>query len=66
MTGTEFTKAFDEWQLKWAGFLNEKTVSVSQKTGKRRQNYTHKRLRSAWLSIKRHLLICLLLRIIRT
>ena len=55
MTGAEFTKVLDGWQLKWADFLNEKTVAVSQKTGKKRQNYTHKRLRSAWLSIQRHL-----------
>jgi hypothetical protein len=55
LTRVEFTKLFENWLLKWDFFLNEKSVFVSQTTGKKRQVYTHKRLRSAFLSIQRHL-----------
>ena len=51
----EFTKFFEEWQIKWNDFLNERTISVSKTTGKKRQIYTNKRLRSAVLSLKKHL-----------
>jgi hypothetical protein len=45
----EFTALLEDWYLKWADFLNERTQ------GKKRNIYTHKRLRSAYLSLKRHL-----------
>ncbi|GHT57457.1 hypothetical protein AGMMS49982_24370 [Bacteroidia bacterium] len=47
----DFTKALNDWQLKWSYFLNER--SISAKTGK--TFYTHKKLRSAYLSLKRNL-----------
>jgi len=47
-TKVEFTELLEKWHLKWANFLNERTP------GKKRI-YTHKRLRSAYLSLKRHL-----------
>lgn len=46
-----FIGAFKDWRDKWAYFLEER--SVDPKTGKSR--YTHKRLRSAYLSIKRNM-----------
>lgn len=45
-----FTDAFKLWCRTWSDFLNEKTTS---ETG--RSSYTHKRLRSARDSIRRHL-----------
>jgi hypothetical protein len=44
-----FTGMLEKWYLKWGNFLNEQTE------GKKRKVYTHKRLRSAYLSLKRHL-----------
>ncbi|MDR1864955.1 MAG: hypothetical protein LBR08_05215 [Bacteroidales bacterium] len=55
LSRTEFTTLFKEWQIKWEYFLNERKISVLKTTGKKRQIYTHKRLRSAVLSIKKHL-----------
>ena len=46
-----FVKAFEQWYSKWEKFLKER--SVSETTNK--SYYTHKRLRSAWLSLKRNL-----------
>jgi hypothetical protein len=48
-TRTSFTELLEGWYLKWGDFLNERTE------GKKRKVYTHKRLRSAYLSLKRHL-----------
>jgi hypothetical protein len=45
----EFIVLLEKWYLKWFDFLNEQTE------GKKRKVYTHKRLRSAYLSLKRHL-----------
>lgn len=45
-----FTDAFSLWCRTWKDFLNEKTTSESG-----RVSYTHKRVRSARDSIKRHL-----------
>lgn len=47
-----FTGALDDWFSKWEGFLNERTTNSV--TGKR--HYTHKRLRSAYRSLKNNLL----------
>lgn len=47
----EFCLAFKNWCEKWKTFLNEKTLSESGKTS----FYTHRNLRSARDSIKRHL-----------
>jgi hypothetical protein len=47
----EFVMLFEEWQDKWIDFLNERTKN--ELTGK--THFTHKKLRSAWLSIKRNL-----------
>ncbi len=46
-----FIGAFDEWFVKWSDFLKERTKD--KRTGK--SHYTHPRLRSAYLSIKRNM-----------
>lgn len=46
-----FEGALNEWHLKWQAFLNERTVN--EQTGK--SHYTHKRLRSAYRSLKTNL-----------
>ena len=46
-----FTNLFLTWEIKWADFLKER--SFKQKTDK--THYTHKRLRSAYLSLKRNM-----------
>ena len=46
-----FVGTFHEWMDKWNDFLKER--SIEPKTGKTR--YTHQRLRSAYLSIKRNM-----------
>lgn len=46
-----FIGMFDEWLAKWHDFLNERTRDT--KTGK--THYTHSKLRSAYLSIKRNM-----------
>ncbi len=46
-----FEGALNEWHLKWKPFLNERTVN--EETGK--SFYTHKRLRSAYRSLKTNL-----------
>jgi hypothetical protein len=43
-----FEGGLDLWFLKWESFLNERTVNIQ--TGK--SHYTHKRLRSAYRSLK--------------
>ena len=50
-TKNEFLKSLNNWHLRWSDYLNERNLSTS--TGK--TYYTHKRLRSAYLSLKRHL-----------
>lgn len=50
-TEAEFTLRFTDWFTKWDSFLKEK--SLNEKTGK--YIYTHRKLRSARDSIKRHL-----------
>ena len=47
----EFTNNLNIWYLRWENYLNERSKSSS--TGK--TYYTHKRLRSAYLSLKKHL-----------
>ncbi len=54
LTGTDkesFIGAFEQWHRKWETFLAERTVD--KLTGKK--HYTHKRLRSAYLSLKRNM-----------
>ncbi|MDR2148012.1 MAG: hypothetical protein LBE91_16305 [Tannerella sp.] len=51
LTENEFIESFQEWQDKWSLFLKERTKDVA--TG--RSHFTHKKLRSAWLSTQRHL-----------
>ena len=46
----EFENALNSWHLRWFDYLNERSRSPT--TGK--TYYTHKRLRSAYLSLKRH------------
>ena len=50
-TEAQFTASFSAWCEKWETFLKEKTLN--EKSG--RYAYTHRRLRSARDSIKRHL-----------
>jgi hypothetical protein len=47
----EFSEKLDAWHIQWLFFVNERSVSGT--TGK--SYYTHKRLRSAYLSVKRNL-----------
>jgi hypothetical protein len=47
----EFIILFEQWKEKWTDFLNERTKD--ELTGK--TYFTHKKLRSAYLSIKRNL-----------
>ena len=47
----DFINSLNNWHLRWSDYLNERSKSPS--TGK--TYYTHKRLRSAYLSLKRHL-----------
>lgn len=46
-----FTGCLKEWNDKWKNFLNERTIN--EETGK--SHYTHKKLRSAYNSLKRNL-----------
>lgn len=46
-----FEGGLDHWYIKWKSFLNERTIN--EKTGK--SHYTHKRLRSAYRSLKTNL-----------
>jgi hypothetical protein len=50
-TKSEFVNILNNWYLRWSDYLNERSRSSS--TGK--SYYTHKRLRSAYLSLKKHL-----------
>ena len=45
-----FIGAFDEWQNKWESFLKERTYDYNGKS-----RYTHKNLRSAYLSLRRNM-----------
>jgi hypothetical protein len=50
-TKTEFINSLNNWYLRWNDYLNERSKSpTTNKT-----SYTHKRLRSAYLSLKKHL-----------
>jgi hypothetical protein len=51
LTAKHFVTSFEAWENKWNDFLKERTKEES--TGK--THYTHKKLRSAWLSIRRNL-----------
>ncbi|MDR2149042.1 MAG: hypothetical protein LBE91_21585 [Tannerella sp.] len=51
LSENEFIKLFQKWEDKWSLFLKERTKDGT--TGK--SHFTHKKLRSAWLSVKRHL-----------
>jgi hypothetical protein len=51
ITKIEFVSSLNNWHIRWFDYLNERSKSPS--TGK--TFYTHKRLRSAYLSLKRHL-----------
>lgn len=46
-----FVGAFEEWHGRWSKYLNERT----EVTGTGKTHYTHKPLRSAYLSIRRNL-----------
>ena len=45
-----FIEALEEWYTKWEGFLKERTITEDGKS-----HYTHKTLRSAFLSLKRNM-----------
>ncbi|MEG1405574.1 MAG: hypothetical protein RSC34_03065, partial [Alistipes sp.] len=46
-----FVGVLDQWHLRWQMFLKERTKDVATN----RTSYTHKRLRSAYLSLKRNM-----------
>jgi hypothetical protein len=48
---SDFVNELNNWYLRWVDYLNERGQSAT--TGK--TYYTHKRLRSAYLSLKWHL-----------
>jgi hypothetical protein len=50
-TKNEFVVQFEAWENKWLSFLRER--SIDSRTDK--SYFTHKKLRSAWLSIKNNL-----------
>jgi len=50
-TRMEFANSLNSWNIRWMDYLSERSRSSS--TGK--TFHTHKRLRSAYLSLKRHL-----------
>ena len=45
-----FVGAFEEWEKRWSEFLKEKSLRDDGKA-----TYRHKRLRSAWLSVKHNM-----------
>ena len=45
-----FIGLFNEWQIKWENFLKERTID-----GKGKSRYTHQKVRSAYLSLKRNM-----------
>lgn len=47
----EFVAKFEAWERKWLLFLRERSIDELTK----KSYYTHKKLRSAWLSIKNNL-----------
>lgn len=49
-----FTEGLDAWHEKWSSFIEEKTA-YEFVTGKRKCFYTHKRVRSAYRSLKTNL-----------
>jgi DNA-binding transcriptional ArsR family regulator len=51
LTEIEFITFFHKWENKWIPFLKERTKD--EETGK--SHFTHKKLRSAWLRVKRYL-----------
>jgi len=51
LSSKEYITRFEAWENKWSSFLKERTID--NQTNK--SHYTHKKLRSAWLSIKRNL-----------
>ncbi|MDR2835966.1 MAG: hypothetical protein LBV69_07220 [Bacteroidales bacterium] len=51
LSKAEFTKGLENWYLKWSDFFNQRSISTT--TGK--TFFTHKKLRSAYLSLKRNL-----------
>ena len=51
LTKTKFIAGLNNWHLRWSDYLNERSQSAT--TGK--TYYTHKRLRSAYLSLQRNL-----------
>lgn len=46
-----FEGGLEEWYVKWKDFLNERTINIETC----KSHYTHKRLRSAYNSLKRNL-----------
>jgi len=49
-----FTAALAAWHAKWGAFIEEKTIDVFV-TGKKKWYYTHKKVRSAYRSLKTNL-----------
>ncbi len=49
-----FTNALDEWHAKWGNFIEEKTV-LEFSTGRKKWYYTHKKMRSAYRSLRTNL-----------
>ena len=52
MDKESFVTSFDEWETRWHDYLCERSEPVN---GKRLGEFKHKRLRSAWRSIRRNM-----------
>ena len=50
-TKKEFSESLEKWYLKWEDFLKEKSENLFT----RKKHFTHKRLRSAYFSLKRNM-----------
>jgi DNA-directed RNA polymerase subunit RPC12/RpoP len=60
LSKASFSRLLEQWYEKWEPYVNERTIALSH-SAKRKSYYTHKRLRSAYLSLKRNtpwLFIC--------
>ncbi|GHT59267.1 hypothetical protein FACS18945_5570 [Bacteroidia bacterium] len=51
LSKNEFITQFYEWENRWLSFLKERSVDEQTK----KSHFTHKKLRSAWLSIRNNL-----------
>jgi transposase-like protein len=56
-TYEEFSKMLDDWRDKYGKELDERTYSENSERWKRKRRYTHRRLRSAYKSLKNNMCV---------